>query len=111
MSNNSIKVIQLSTGQSILGKIVNETDSQIKLKNVLEVREVMAQDPDNPQAEPQATVTFLPFMMFSKAMDEVLINPDQVVLYAEPTQQILNGYQQQFGEIVTPTQDSKIITP
>jgi hypothetical protein len=99
----NLKLLRLSTGEEIIGEVVNENVTKITIKNPVRVLMVPSKaDPNNP------TVAFAPFMQWSDDK-ELTLNANHVTVTATPITEFVNQYNSMFGGIVVP--NSKLITP
>lgn len=99
----NLKLLRLSTGEEILGEIINENVTKITIKNPVRVIMMPSKtDPNNP------TVGFAPFIQWSDDK-ELTLNANHVTLSASPITEFVNQYNSMFGGIVVP--NSKLITP
>ena len=96
MTNDSqVKVFKLISGEEIVGAVESETDVDIKLKNV--VRFVMTPEGLGMQ----------PVLALSPNMDHTF-SSSHIITSGVPADEILDGYQNAFCDIIVPT-DKKLI--
>jgi hypothetical protein len=100
---SNLKLLRLTTGEEILGEVLNENVSKVEIKNPVRVLVVPSKnDPNNP------SVAFAPFTQWSD--DKVLtLNANHVTYVATPITEFVNQYNSMFGGLVVP--NSKILTP
>jgi len=97
----NIKILKLISREDILGEVLNETDSTIKIKNPVRVIVVPSKtSPQNPQ------VAFAPWAEFTE-QKEFTIHKAHIVVSMEPMKDFINNYNQMFGGVILPT--SKLI--
>lgn len=99
----TIKIFKLTTGDDILGEVVDSADgANITLKNIVQLVFVPQKAGEQPQlgfgAYPQYSMTK------STVIDLNVIN---IVFSTQPDPQLLEQYNQIFGNIIAPT--SKIV--
>lgn len=99
----NLKILRLSTGEEILGEVLEENVTKFVVKNPVGVVVMPSKtDPKNP------SVGFAPFMQWSD--DKVLtLNALHVITTATPIAEFVNQYNGMFGGIVVPK--SGLITP
>ena len=99
----NLKIVRLTTGEEILGEILEENVTKVSVKNPVRIVVLPSKsDPNNP------SVGFAPFMQWSD--DKVLtLNANHVILTATPMKEFINQYNSMFGGLVVP--NSKILTP
>ena len=93
----NIKILKLISREDILGEVLNETDSTIKIKNPVRVIVVPSKtSPQNPQ------VAFAPWAEFTE-QKEFTIHKAHIVVSMEPMTDFINNYNQMFGGVIIPT--------
>lgn len=99
----NLKILRLSTGEEILGEVLDENVTKFVVKNPVRVVVMPSKtDPKNP------SVGFAPFMQWSD--DKALtLNALHVITTATPIAEFVNQYNGMFGGIVVPK--SGLITP
>lgn len=93
----NIKILKLISREDILGEVLNETDSTIKIKNPVRVIVVPSKtSPQNPQ------VAFAPWAEFTE-QKEFSIHKAHIIVSMEPMTDFINNYNQMFGGVIIPT--------
>jgi len=100
----NLKILRLSTTEEVLGEVIEENKTHIKVKNPGRIIVVPSKaDPNNP------SVGFAPYMQWSE--DKVLtLNASHVINVSTPLTEFVNQYNGMFGGLVVPPK-SGIITP
>lgn len=99
----NLKILRLSTGEEIIGEIVEENITKITVKNPVRIVVVPSKsDPQNP------SIGFAPFMQWSEDKN-LTLNAIHVITTATPITEFVNQYNSIHGGIVVPK--SKLITP
>ena len=99
----NLKILRLSTGEEILGEVLDENVTKFVVKNPVRVVVVPSKtDPNNP------SVAFAPFIRWSDDK-ELTLNANHVITTATPITEFANQYNGMFGGIVVPK--SGLITP
>ena len=100
----NLKILRLSTGEEILGEILEENITKVVIKNPVRIVVVPSKsDPKNP------SVAFAPFLQWSDDK-ELTLNANHVITTATPITEFVNQYNGMFGGLVVPPK-SGIITP
>jgi hypothetical protein len=98
-----LKIIKLISGEELLTEVLNETSTEVIIKNP--VRVIVMPSKANPQ---QPTVGFAPWAEFSDEK-QFTVHKAHVIVAMKPVQEFVNQYNAMFGGIVAPT--SKLIVP
>jgi hypothetical protein len=99
----NLKILRLSTGEEIMGEIVDENITKVVIKNPVRIVVVPSKsDPNNP------SVAFAPFLQWSEDK-ELTLSAKHVIVTASPITEFVNQYNGMFSGIVVPK--SGIITP
>ena len=98
MSN--VLILKLSTGEEVIGRIVNESDDTYQIEFGLLLNYQL-------QDEGKIAFGFLPYSPLSNK--DKRINKSHVVWSAEPADGLKDAYNKATGQIMTPS--DKIITP
>ena len=99
----NLKLIRLISSEELMAEVLNETSTEIKIKNPVRVMIMPSKtDPATP------TVGFAPWMDFSEEK-EFTIHKAHVIVMMKPVQEFINQYNSMFGGIVAPS--SKLILP
>ena len=102
-NSDNLKVLRLSTGEEIMGEVLEENITKIVIKNPVRVVMIPSKtDPKNP------SVGFAPFIQWSDDK-ELTLNANHVTTVVTPITEFVNQYNGMFGGIVVPK--SGIITP
>lgn len=88
-----VKVVKLMTSEEVLGEVLEETSTRIKLKNPVIV--ALQQTKDGRMA-----MGFLPFMPY--VSKEITLPLEKALLVEEVDDDMRNQYNSVFGGIVTP---------
>lgn len=80
-----IRIVKLITGEEILTEIGQVTNGMVPLKNPVRI------------AVTNQGVGLAPFIMFSKKDKTVEISPDCIMCWADPEDELKNGYNKEFG--------------
>lgn len=95
----NIKILKLATGEEIMGEVLNVSEANVTLKNVVRVMVVPSRsDPNTP------TVAFAPWAEFS-AKKDILVSGAHVICAYEPVKEFINQYNAMFGGIIAPKTD------
>jgi hypothetical protein len=86
-----ITLIKLTTGEEIVGEVVESTADGVKLKNCLAI--MLRPSPEG------ISYGFMPWGSLTK--DDKVISKQHIVYSAQPTDELKNGYSSMFGGIVT----------
>ncbi len=92
-----IKLFRLATGEFMLGKVTGDgpqEDVYIKNPRVLQVGEDTNGQP--------AIALVSPVGIFAKT-DDIFLTKGQIVFSTFPVEKLENAYQEQVGDIITPT--------
>ncbi len=84
-----VKFVKLISGEEVVANF-EETDSEIILRQPIKM--VMHKQ----------GIGMVPWMPFLKEKDPININKSSVMFVAEADQDVINGYNEQFGGIVVP---------
>lgn len=99
----NLKVIRLSTGEEIMGEVLESNNNIVVIKDPVRIIMMPSKaDPNNP------SVAFAPFMQWSDEKT-LTLNANHVTLITTPIKEFVNQYNSMFGGIVVP--NSKLITP
>jgi len=90
-----MKLVRLSSGEEIIGKIT-ETETSVKIENGYSLI---------PAGE--GKIGFMPFMAYTKADKGVTIDKKFIMFIVEPIEDLLNQIRQMDSGIVVP--DKKVI--
>ncbi len=97
----NIKILKLISREDILGEILDESDSTIRIKNPVRVIVMPSKtSPQNPQ------VAYAPWAEFSE-QKEFTIHKAHIIVSMDPMTDFINNYNQMFGGVILPT--SKLI--
>lgn len=102
-----VRILRLVTGELLMGEFTVQPnlENTVFLKDVAQLVEV----PPQQQGQP-AGLAMIPFMPFTKATEVVELTATNIVINAEPVDELLQQYQQQFNKIITPGKP-EIIAP
>lgn len=92
---SEIKVIRMSTGEDIICKVVNDTPEVVTIDKAFVIIPTQSA-PGQPMK-----LMMSPYLPFAKD-EPILINHDKIVTMAEPKKEILDSYQQNTSQILTP---------
>lgn len=95
---NDVKIMRLSTGEDVIGKVVTDTPETITISKAFVIIPR--------QAAPGQPIQLMltPYMPYS-ADDEILINHDKIVTLVKPKDDILKSYQANTSRILTPNKE------
>lgn len=100
----NLKIIRLSTTEEIIGEVIEENKTHIKVKNPVRIIVVPNKaDPNNP------SVGFAPFLQWTDDKD-LTLNASHVITMVTPLTEFVNQYNGMFGGLVVPPK-SGLITP
>jgi hypothetical protein len=91
----TVKAVKLISGEELLGEVMEETTTEIALKNVLAILISRAQDGN-------LGVGFVPFAPYLGKDVIHDFNRSQLIFVKEVDEQMRNQYNSIFGGIVTP---------
>lgn len=90
---NPILILVLSNGDQLIGKVEESSGAYI-CTDVLQIMTEVGQD----GSMRMGTIPYLPF-----ADDTGIAIPSATTILAKPNQELLDYYNQRFGNIITPT--------
>ena len=99
----NLKLIRLISSEELMAEVLNETSTEIKIKNPVRVMIMPSKtDPATP------TVGFAPWMDFSEEK-EFTIHKAHVIVTSKPVQDFINNYNTMFGGIIAPPPSKLIV--
>lgn len=91
---NEVKLFKFASGEEVVAEVVERTPNTIKIKNPLNA---VVQ----PDQRGGISYGFIPWVGLTDGNLEVYT--DKLILEAEPRDEVINSYNTQFGNIVTPS--------
>lgn len=95
---SEVKIIRLSTGEDMIGKVVMDTTETVTVNKAF----VLIPRQSAPGQPIQLMLT--PYMPYS-ADDDIIINHDKIVTIVKPKDDIVKSYQQNTSSILTPNKE------
>ena len=91
-----VKILRLTTGEDVIGKIEHSVST-----NLITIEKAFVIIPMQQQPGKPVQLMMSPYMPYS-ADDEVIISDDKVMTIVKPKPEILKSYQQNTSSILAP---------
>lgn len=95
MTEEKIRIVCLSNGDKVIGRVKGDTISK-------PLQMIPIQDPKG------LSITFIPWIFGGKEDDELAINMNHVVCFAEPEMELESRYRNMTSAIKTPPKQGNI---
>ena len=89
---NNVFLFKLSSGEDIVGEVVEQTNDSYILKNVVQVLVI-------PQENGSVGVQMLPFPMIGEESEQIDVMKVNIVVKSNPSQGFMSSYNEKFGRI------------
>lgn len=95
MSDDRIYILKLTSGEDVIGEILDDNDFYVSVKNPIKIAIAMQKG--------QPSVGFQPFPMFSDEQEKLFpIGKLSVVYSYKANQEFIDGYKQVFSSLIMP---------